>query len=44
MSFLLDTSICSAHLKSPAGLMHRFVRHSGQLYISELAVNELYSR
>ena len=29
MSFLLDTNICSAHLKRPAGLMHRFVQHSG---------------
>lgn len=43
MSFLLDTNICSAHLKRSAGLMHRFVQHSGQLYISTLAVAELYT-
>ena len=29
MSYLLDTDICSAHLKRPAGLMHRFVQHCG---------------
>lgn len=43
MSFLLDTNICSFHLKSPAGLMHRFVQHSGQLYISTLVLAELYT-
>jgi hypothetical protein len=31
MSFLLDTNICSAHLKRPAGLMRRFVQHWGGL-------------
>jgi hypothetical protein len=30
---LLDTNICSAHLKRPAGLMHRFIQHSGRLHI-----------
>ena len=34
MSFLLDTDTCSAHLKRPAGLIHRFVQHSGGLYLS----------
>ena len=29
MSFLLDTNILSAHLRRPAGLVHRFVQHSG---------------
>lgn len=43
MSFLLDTNICSAHLKRSAGLMHRFVQHSGQLYISTLVSAELYT-
>ena len=42
MSFLLDTDICSAHLKRPAGLMHRFVQHAGRLYISTVALGELY--
>lgn len=42
MSYLLDTNICSAHIRRPAGLMHRFVQHGGQLYISTIALAELY--
>jgi len=42
MSFLLDTDICSAHLKRPSGLMHRFVQHSARLCISTIALAELY--
>lgn len=41
MSFLLDTDICSAHLKRPAGLTSRFVQHSGRLAVSILTVGEL---
>lgn len=41
MSFLLDTDICSAHLKRPAGLMHRFMQHSGTLAISTITEGEL---
>jgi len=43
MSFLLDTDICSAHLKRPSGLMHRFVQYSGGLYISTIVLGELYT-
>ncbi len=43
MSFLLDTDICSAHLRRPAGLTHRFVQHSGGLYLSTLVLAELYT-
>jgi tRNA(fMet)-specific endonuclease VapC len=43
MSFLLDTNICSAHLKRPSGLMHRFVQHSGRLYIPTVVLGELYT-
>jgi tRNA(fMet)-specific endonuclease VapC len=43
MSFLLDTDICSAHLKRPAGLTHRFVQHSGGLYIPTIVLGELYT-
>ena len=43
MSFLLDTDICSAHLKRPSGLMHRFIQHSGGLYISTVVLAELYT-
>jgi tRNA(fMet)-specific endonuclease VapC len=42
MSFRLDTDICSAHLKRPAGLMHRFVQHSGRLFTSTIVLGELY--
>ena len=43
MSHLLDTNICSAHLKRPSGLMHRFVQHSGRLFISSIVLGELYA-
>lgn len=43
MSFLLDTNTCSAHLKRPAGLMHRFMQHSGGLYIATIVLGELYT-
>ena len=43
MNFLLDTNICSTHLKRPAGLMHRFVQHSGGLCISTIVLAELYT-
>ena len=41
MRFLLDTNICSAHLKRPAGLMHRFVQHAGGLCIPTIVLGEL---
>ncbi len=43
MSFLLDTDICSSHLKRPSGLSHRFVQHGGGLFISAVALAELYA-
>ena len=43
MSHLLDTDICSAHLKRPAGLMHRFVQHAGRLHIPTIVLGELYT-
>jgi tRNA(fMet)-specific endonuclease VapC len=43
MSFLLDTDTCSAHLKRPSGLMHRFVQHSGGMYIPTIVLGELYT-
>ena len=43
MNFLLDTNICSAHLKRPAGLMHRFVQHAGGLCISTIVLAALYT-
>lgn len=42
MSFLLDTDICSAHVRRPSGLMHRFMQHAGQLQIGTVSLAELY--
>jgi len=42
MRFLLDSDICSANLKRPAGLMHRFVQHAGRLHIAGIALAEIY--
>lgn len=43
MSYLLDTDLCSAHLKRPSGLIHRFIQHSGRLFISSIVLGELYA-
>ena len=42
MTHLLDTNICSAHMRRPAGLAHRFFQHGGQLAISSIVLGELY--
>jgi tRNA(fMet)-specific endonuclease VapC len=43
VSFLLDTNVCSAHLRRPAGLMHRFVQYAGRLYLPTIVLGELYA-
>ena len=43
MSFLLDTNICSAHMRRPGGLAHRFVQYSGRLNIASIVLGELYA-
>jgi tRNA(fMet)-specific endonuclease VapC len=43
MSFLLDTNTCSAQIKQRGGLSHRFVQHSGRLYVPTIVLGELYS-
>jgi predicted nucleic acid-binding protein len=43
MSFLLDTDTCSTHLKRSRSLMHRFVQHSGGLFLPTIALAELYA-
>jgi tRNA(fMet)-specific endonuclease VapC len=43
MSFLLDTNICSAHIRRPAGLAARFIQYGEQLHIPTLVLAELYS-
>lgn len=41
MSFLLDTDICSAYLKSNGLVMSRFVQYGGRLHISTVTLGEL---
>jgi tRNA(fMet)-specific endonuclease VapC len=43
MSFLLDTNICSAHLRKPAYLTHKFNQYSGRLYLPSIVLGELYA-
>jgi tRNA(fMet)-specific endonuclease VapC len=43
MNFLLDTDTCSAHMRRPAKLAHRFVQYTGQLAISSVNLAELYA-
>ena len=43
MSFLLDTNICVAHLRRPAGLAHRFMQYGGRLFVPSIALAELYA-
>jgi tRNA(fMet)-specific endonuclease VapC len=43
VSFLLDTNICSAHLKDNRVLFHRFMQYAGNLYVSHIILAELYS-
>jgi tRNA(fMet)-specific endonuclease VapC len=43
MNFLLDTDNCSAHMRRPAKLAHRFIQYTGQLAISTVNLAELYA-
>jgi tRNA(fMet)-specific endonuclease VapC len=43
MIFLIDTDICSAHMRRPAKLAHRFVQYTGQIAISTVTLAELYA-
>jgi tRNA(fMet)-specific endonuclease VapC len=43
MNFLLDTDSCSAHMRRPAQLAHRFIQYTGQLAISSVTLAELYA-
>jgi hypothetical protein len=33
MSDLLDTNICSAHIRRPGVVAHRFIQHSGRRFV-----------
>lgn len=43
MSFLLDTNICSAHLRRPAGLAHQFEQYAGRLSVPSIVLAELFA-
>src|SRR5437588_10363553 len=43
MNFVLDTDTCSAHMRRPAQLAHRFIQHTGQLAVSAITLAELYA-
>ncbi|HEX4590079.1 MAG TPA: type II toxin-antitoxin system VapC family toxin [Gemmataceae bacterium] len=43
MSFLLDTDTCSAHMRRPAKLAHRFIQYTSLLAISTVNLAELYA-
>jgi hypothetical protein len=41
MSCLLDINICSAHIRRPGGIAHRFVQHPGRLWMPTIVLAEL---
>lgn len=41
--YLIDTDICSAHLRNVATVTKRFQQHAGQLHLSVLTLGELLS-
>lgn len=43
MTHLLDTNICSAHMRRPGGLAHRFFQHAGGIAIPTIVLAELYA-
>jgi len=43
MKFLLDTDVCSAHMRRPARLEHRFIQFLGQLAVPTVTLAELYA-
>jgi tRNA(fMet)-specific endonuclease VapC len=43
MSYLLDTNICAAHFRRPAGLAHRFFQYGGGLFVPTIVLGELYA-
>ena len=43
MTHLPDTNICSAHMRRPGGLAHRFFQYASGIAISTVVLAELYS-
>ena len=43
MTHLLDTNICSAHMRRPSGLAHRFFQYAGGIAVPTVVLAELYA-
>ncbi len=43
MTHLLDTNICSAHMRRPGGLAHRFFQYAVGIAVPTIVLAELYS-
>jgi tRNA(fMet)-specific endonuclease VapC len=43
LNFLLDTDTCSAHMRRPSRLAHRFIQHVGGLAIPSVVLAELFA-
>ena len=43
MSFLLDTNICSFHLRNRDSLTTRFIQYSGRIAVPAIVVGELHA-
>lgn len=43
MIFLLDTDTCSAHMRRPSRLAHRFIQYTGGLAIPTIVLAELHA-
>jgi tRNA(fMet)-specific endonuclease VapC len=43
VTHLLDTNICSAHMRRPGGLAHRFFQYTGGIATSTVVLAERYS-
>jgi tRNA(fMet)-specific endonuclease VapC len=43
MTHLLDTDTCSAHMRRPSGLAHRFMQHAGGIAVPSVALAELFA-
>jgi tRNA(fMet)-specific endonuclease VapC len=43
VSFLVDTDICSAHLKEVGRVTSRFLQYTGRVHVSVITVAELFS-
>src|SRR6266478_7123629 len=43
MTHLLDTDICSQHMRRPGGLAHRFFQYAGGIAVPAIVLAELFA-